>query len=111
MMKQIRPPLKYLKDNWVIIDTSHLLAMCLILDDSGPGNEWHTLQIFLLWGKLSSPWSFQVRITGRAMDSIEELMWGYFKISLIQGFGDQQLAQAIQIEAKLLWIWSFLLHM
>ena len=45
MMKQIRPPLKYLKDNWVIIDTSHLLAMCLILDDSGPGNEWHTLQI------------------------------------------------------------------
>ena len=54
-MKQIRPPLNYLKDNIVIIDTSHLLSVCVIFDYSGPRNERHTLYIWLLWEKPSFP--------------------------------------------------------
>lgn len=44
------------------------------------------------------------------MNSTEELVWGYFKISLIQGFWDWLLAQSTQADAKCVWIWNFLLE-
>lgn len=113
-MKQIGLLLNSLENNLVIIGMSHLLSMFLFyfflfLMTLGPGMDG-THGRSGCSGKtiiLLVPPCQEYRVT---IDSTEELVWDYFKLSLIQGFWDQQLAQRTQSDAKLVWIWNFLLH-
>lgn len=112
-MKQIRPPLNSPENNLIIIGMSHLLSMFLFYIfyfwwlgpgmDGTHGRSGCSGKTVIL---LVSPCQ-EYRVT---IESTEELVWDYFKLSLIQGFWDQQLAQRTQSDAKLVWIWNFLLH-
>lgn len=105
IMKQIRPPLNYHRTNLV-----KKLVCLTCLMTLGPVVNGTPCKSDCSGKSRHSSWSLHFRNTGLAMDFAEELIQGYFKISLVQRFWDQQLAQRLQANARRLWIWNFLFH-